>query len=119
MGFSELLFCIGALAIGHFRLGMGITTLQSLAFVTLVCGNQATTYTLRARGRIWSSPFPSRWLVLSSLADLMIALTLAECGWLMAPVRFSVLISVLAGAIVFAFVVDSVKVSAFRRLRIT
>src|SRR6202167_6002519 len=32
MRFSELLFCVGALAIGHFRLGMGITTVQSLAF---------------------------------------------------------------------------------------
>jgi H+-transporting ATPase len=119
MGFSELLFCVGMLAIGHFRLGMGIATLQSLAFVTLVCGNQATTYTVRARGRIWSSPFPSHWLVLSSLADLVIALTLAGCGWLMAPVQFSVLIGVLAGAIVFAFVVDLVKVPVFRRLNIT
>jgi H+-transporting ATPase len=119
MGFSELLFCVGALAIGHFRLGMGITTLQSLAFFTLVCGNQATTYTVRARGRIWSSPSPSHWLGLSSLADLVIALTLAGCGWLMAPVQFSVLIGVLAGAIVFAFVVDLVKASVFRRLKIT
>ena len=119
MGFSELLFCVGALAVGHFRLGMGIMALQSLAFVTLVCGNQATTYTVRARGRIWSSPLPSHWLVLSSLADLVIAFTLAGCGWLMAPVRFSVLISVLAGAIVFAFVVDLVKVPVFRHLKIS
>jgi H+-transporting ATPase len=119
MGFFELLFCVGALAIGHFRLGMGTPTLQTLAFVTLVCGNQATTYAVRARGRIWSSPFPSHWLVLSSLADLAIALTLAGCGWLMAPVQFSVLSSVLAGAIAFAFVVDMVKVPVFRRLKIT
>lgn len=97
---------------------MDITTLQSLAFVTLVCGNQATTYAVRARGRIWSSPFSSHWLVLSSLADLAIALTLAGCGWLMAPVRFSLLISVLAGAIAFAFAVNLVKVSEFRRLKI-
>jgi H+-transporting ATPase len=53
MGFSELAFCVGVLAFGHFRLGLGIATLQTLAFFTLVCGNRATTYAVRARGRIW------------------------------------------------------------------
>jgi len=93
MGFSELAFCVGVLAIGHYRLGMALATLQTLAFISLVCGNQATTYAVRARARIWSFPRPSRWLVLSSFADLVIALTLAGCGWLMAPVTFAVLIS--------------------------
>jgi H+-transporting ATPase len=118
MGVSELLFCVGVLAIGHFRLGLGIATLQTLAFVALVCGNQATTYVVRARGRIWSSPHPSRWLVLSSLADLSIALALAGCGWLMAPLPLWVCSSVLAGAIAFAFLSDLVKVSVFSRLKI-
>jgi H+-transporting ATPase len=118
MGVSELVFCVGVLAIGHFRMGLGIATLQTLAFVTLVCGNQATMYTVRARGRIWSSPHPSRWLVLSSAADLLIALALAGCGWLMAPLPLSVWSSVLAGAIAFAFLSDLVKVSVFKRLKI-
>ena len=85
MGVSELAFCVGILAFGHFRLGLGIATLQTLAFFILVCGNQSTMYAVRARGRIWSSPRPSRWLVVSSVADLLIALTLAGCGWLMLP----------------------------------
>ena len=118
MGVSELVFCVGVLAIGHFRLGLGIATLQTLAFVALVCGNQATTYVVRARGRIWSSPHPSRWLVLSSVADLSIALALAGCGWLMAPLPLWVCSSVLAGAIAFAFLSDLVKVSVFSRLKI-
>ncbi len=118
MGVSELAFCIGVLAIGHFRLGLGIAALQTLAFFTLVCGNQATTYVVRARRRIWALPHPSRWLVLSSLADLLIALVLAERGWLMRPLSFLVLGSVLAGAIGFAFILDLVKVSIFSRLKI-
>ena len=32
MGVSELVFCVGVLAFGHFRLGLGIATLQTLAF---------------------------------------------------------------------------------------
>jgi H+-transporting ATPase len=119
MGVPELMFCVGVLAIGHFHLEMGLAASQTLAFVALVCGNQATTYTVRARGRIWSSPHPSRWLVLSSVADVGIALTLAGCGWLMAPMSLLVLSSVLAAAFGFAFVLDLVKVYVFRRLKIT
>jgi H+-transporting ATPase len=119
MGISELVFCGGALAFGHFRLGLGVATLQTLAFFVLVCGNQTTMYVVRARGRIWSSPRPSRWLVLSSVADLAIALTLAGCGWLMMPLPFWVLGSVLVGAFAFAFALDLVKVSVFCRLKIT
>ena len=118
MGLSELVFCVGILAIGHYRMGMGIATLQTLAFVSLVCGNQAMTYAIRARGRIWASPHPSRWLVLSSVADLGSALTLAGCGWLMVPLPIWVLASVLAGAIIFVFILDLVKVSVFGRLKI-
>jgi H+-transporting ATPase len=119
MGISELVFCVGALALGHFRMGLGLPTLQTLAFVALVCGNQATMYTLRARGRIWSSPHPSRWLVLSSVVDLAIAVTLAGCGWLMTPLPLWVLGSVVAAAIAIAFVMDFVKVPVLSRLKIT
>jgi len=118
MGVSELAFCVGVMTIGHFHLGPGILTLQTLAFFVLVCGNQASTYAIRARRRIWASPRPSRWLVLSSVADLLIALVLAERGWLMAPLPLCVVGSVLAGAIAFAFVLDLVKVSVFSHLRI-
>jgi H+-transporting ATPase len=118
MGLSEMVFCVSILAIGHYRMGMAIATLQTLAFVTLVCGNQAMTYAIRARGRIWASPHPSRWLVLSSIADLGSALTLAGCGWLMMPLPIWVLGSVLAAAVVFVFALDLLKVSVFGRLKI-
>jgi H+-transporting ATPase len=118
MGFAELAFCVGVLAFGHFRLGLGIAALQTLAFFTLVCGNQATTYAVRARGRIWSSPHPCRWLVSSSVLDVFIAATLAGLGWLMMPLPIWVLASVLFGTVIFTFVLDLVKVPVFTRLKI-
>jgi H+-transporting ATPase len=118
MGISELAFCVGFLTFGHFRLGLGIAALQTLTFFTLVCGNQATTYAVRARGRIWSSPHPCGWLVASSVADIFIAATLAGFGWLMPPLPVWVLACVLAGAMVFVFVLDLVKVSVFARLKL-
>jgi H+-transporting ATPase len=59
MGVCELVFCTAVLAIGKFRLGFGIETLRTLAFVVIVFGNQATTYTNRERQRLGSSR-PSR-----------------------------------------------------------
>jgi H+-transporting ATPase len=118
MGLSELAFCVGVLAVGRFRLGLAVASLQTLAFVTLVCGNQATTYAVRARQRIWAAPHPSRWLVLSSVADVLIALILATCGWLMMPLPVWIVGSVLGAAIAFTFILDLIKVLVFSRLQI-
>jgi len=118
MGVSELAFCTAVLAVGKFQLGFGIETLQTLAFLVIVFGNQATTYTNRTRQRLWSTR-PSFWLVLSSIADLLIASTMAGVGIAMARLPVLVMGEALAGAIVFAFVVDIIKVPIFARLGIT
>jgi H+-transporting ATPase len=117
MGISELVFCTAVLAIGRFRLGFGIETLRTLAFLLIVFGNQATMYTNRTRQRLWSTR-PSSWLLLSSIADLLIASTMAYRGIAMAPLPLLVMGETLVGAVVFAFMVDIVKVPVFNRLRI-
>jgi H+-transporting ATPase len=117
MGLSELVFCTAILAIAKFRLGFGIEALRTLAFVAIVFGNQATTYTNRERQRLGTSR-PSRWLVGSSIADLLIAAALAICGIAMTPLPIIVVGGILVAAAVFAFVVDFAKVPVFRRLRI-
>jgi H+-transporting ATPase len=117
MGLSELVFCTAGFAIGKFWLGFEIETLRTLAFVMIVFGNQATTYTNRARRRMWSTR-PSSWLLLSSAADLSIATILANRGIAMAPLPLGVVGAALAGAAVFAFLADLAKVPIFSRLRI-
>ena len=117
MGLAELTLCVVTLVIGRFYLRLDIDTSRTLAFVVIVFGNQATTYTNRARQRMWSRA-PSRWLVLSSLVDVLIASTMAMVGLAMAPLPWSVVGATLAGAMVFAFAVDFVKVPTFRRLGI-
>ena len=83
MGLGQLAFCVAVLAVGDFVAGYDIATLRTLAFVTLVCGNQATTYNNRERRRIWSSR-PSSWLIASSVVDTLIACVLAVTGIAMA-----------------------------------
>lgn len=117
VGISELVFCTAVLAVGKFRLGLGIEALRTLAFLVIVFGNQATTYANRTRQRLWSIR-PSFWLVLSSVADLLIASTMANCGIAMAPLPLLVMGGTLVGAVVFAFLVDIVKVPVFNRLGI-
>jgi H+-transporting ATPase len=117
MGLAELVLCMAVLVFGKVRLGFGIDALRTLAFVVIVFGNQATTYTNRARQRLWSTS-PSRWLVLSSAVDLAIAATMANRGLAMTPLPLPVIGATLAAAVAFAMLVDLVKVPLFRRLEI-
>jgi len=117
MGVSELVFCTAVLAIAKFRLGFGIETLRTLAFVTIVFGNQATTYTNRERQRLGSAR-PSGWLIGSSVVDVLIASTLATCGIAMTPLPIVVVGGILVAAAVFAFFLDVTKVPVFKRLGI-
>ena len=118
MGIGELAFCISVLVFGIYRMRLGIEALQTLAFVAIVFGNQATTYTNRERRHLWSSR-PSSWLIVSSIADVLIASTLAIGGVAMKPLPVLMVAGMFAAAVVFAFLLDWVKVPVFRRLAIT
>jgi len=106
------------LSIGYFKLGLNIATLQTLAFFAVVCGNQAATYAIRARGRIWSSPHPGRWVVVASATDLLLATTLASRGWLMAPLPLDLLLAVFVGAMSCVLILDVLRIPVFKRLHI-
>lgn len=116
LGISNLIFCSAILALGKYRLGLDIKTLQTLAAVTLVFSGQAVFYVVRDRQRLWSSK-PSRWVVLSSVADVLIITCLAASGYLMAALPLVLIAGILGAAIVFAFVLDRVKVAVFARLK--
>jgi H+-transporting ATPase len=117
MGLCELVLCVAALVVAKFELGFEIGPLRTLAFVVIVFGNQATTYTNRARKRLWTTA-PSRWLVLSSVVDLLLATILANRGLAMAPLPMVVIGATFAASVAFAFLVDFVKAPVFRRLEI-
>ena len=118
MGLCELIYCLSVLAFGIYRMGFATSALQTLAFVAIVFGNQATTYTNRERLHLWSTR-PSGWLILSSIADILIASTLSVGGFAMAPLPAWVVAGTLVAAAGFAVVLDFVKTPVFRRLGIT
>jgi H+-transporting ATPase len=115
MGLGELIFCSAALVFGAYRLGYDIESLRTLSFVVIVFGNQATTYNNRERRRLWASR-PSLWLAASSMTDIGIASTLAVGGIAMRPLPAWLVAAALAAAIIFALLLDLIKVPLFARL---
>jgi H+-transporting ATPase len=110
-------FCTGVLLIGKYRLGLEIGALQTLAMIALVFGGEGTLYALRERRHLWNS-VPGRWVIVASIGDILIISTLAVCGLAMQSVPIAVVLTVLAAAILFTFLLDLVKVPVFRRLQI-
>jgi H+-transporting ATPase len=117
MGACLLAFCTSVLALGKFELRLGTGALRTLAFVVLVFGGQATIYAIRERRHLWGTP-PSLWLAAASVTDVAIASTLAVSGSAMTALPAWVVAGTFAGATVFAFVLDLVKVPVFGRLKI-
>ena len=117
MGVSLLVFCSGVLAFGKFDVGLGIEALRTLAFTSLVFGSQAVIYAIRQRRHLWGSR-PSLWVAASSVADILIAGTLAVGGIAMTPLPALAVAEALAAAAAFAIVLDVVKVPLFARLKI-
>jgi H+-transporting ATPase len=117
MGLVDLLFCITCLATGRFVLGLDTLSLRTLTVVTLVFSGQAVFYVARERRHLWSSR-PGRWLLLSSVIDLTIVCVLALNGILMTALSVGIVASLFAAVIVFAFILDTVKVLLFDRLQI-
>jgi H+-transporting ATPase len=115
MAVCLLAFFAGVLVIGKSALGLGIESLRTLSFVALVFGGQATLYAIRDRRHFWGSR-PSRWLAASSLADILIAASLAIGGIAMTALPAFVVAGTLAGALLLAGVMATVKVPVLARL---
>ncbi len=117
VGLCDLLFCIAVFAFAKFHLSLALDALRTLALIALVFGGEASLYAIRERRRIWSSR-PSRWVVLSSIGDVLIIAALATRGIAMSPLPLSLVAETLAAAAVFAFLLDFAKVPLFHRLKI-
>lgn len=106
-------FSLSVLLVGWRVLGLATPQIQTLAFLTLVFGGQGTVYLVRERGHLWHSR-PSRWMVLSSSADLVIVSALTAKGILMAPLPPLVVAGLLGAVVVYLLLVDFLKIAIFR-----
>jgi H+-transporting ATPase len=100
---------------GSAMLALDTARLQTLAFVTLAVGSQATVYLVREPRRFWSSR-PGPWLVAASAGAVLAVAVLASAGWLMAPLSPALVAAVCAAVGLLAVLVDWFKVRLFGRL---
>lgn len=103
--------------VGRDVLGLKLGELQTLVFVMLVATGQRNVYLVRERGPFWRCR-PSRWLILSSIMDLLVVATMATTGVLMTPVGLGLIVMLLAVVAVYLLVLDQLKVRVFRRVAI-
>ncbi|HLZ01156.1 MAG TPA: HAD-IC family P-type ATPase [Bradyrhizobium sp.] len=117
LGACKLAFSISVLALGRFRLGLGTTELQTLAFAALAFGNQAALYVLRERRCLWSSK-PGNWVLASSAVDLAVVCVLVLTGTLMRPLPWQLLAGLFAAATGFALLLDRIKLLVTAVIRV-
>ncbi|MGC1646668.1 MAG: plasma-membrane proton-efflux P-type ATPase [Candidatus Sulfotelmatobacter sp.] len=115
LGSLVLIFSFGILLAGRNWLQLPLPQLQTLVFITLVFTGQGTVYMVRQRGHFWNSR-PSKWLLLSSAADIAVVIVLATRGVLMEAIRPQFVFIILIACVCYLAVTDFVKVSLLRRL---
>jgi H+-transporting ATPase len=108
-----LLMSFGLFLAGRALLGLSPAQLHTLIFLVLVFGGQGTVYLVRERGPLWASR-PSRWLLLSSIMDVLIVSVLAVGGILMAPLPWWVVLLTLCIVAIYLLGVDFLKVALIR-----
>ncbi|MGD0585247.1 MAG: HAD-IC family P-type ATPase, partial [Oryzomonas sp.] len=118
LGSCFLSFCTAILAVGKYELQLGEETLRTLCVVAIIFGSQATTYAIRDRQHFFGLR-PTLWVVLSSIADIIIISALATRGIAMAPLPVSVIAGEFAAAIAFGLLLAGVKIQVFARLKMS
>ncbi len=117
LGSLVLIFSFGILLAGRDWLQLPLSQLQTLVFITLVFTGQGMVYLVRQRGHFWNSR-PSKWLVLSSVADIAVVSVLATRGILMEAIRPQLVFTVLIACGCYLAVTDFAKVSLAGRLNV-
>ena len=112
-----LLLSFGFLYVANNVLHLPLNQLQTLMFVMLVFTGQVNVYLVRDRLHFWNSR-PSRWMLLGTLADIILVGIFASQGILMTAIPLSyVLISLLVVAL-YLPCADWIKILIFKLTQI-
>ena len=113
-----LALSLGIFLYAHSYLHLPLANLQTLLFVMLVYSGQGTIYLVRERKHFWHSR-PSKWMLVGSIADILVVGLLATQGIFMAPISLALVAEVLGIIAIYLFLLDFVKVPLFARLHLS
>ena len=94
-----------------------VEQIQTLMFAYLVYSAQATIFLTRVRGRFWSTA-PSRFVLISTLGNVLFASLCAVIGVFMTAIPLGQLLATLAATFVTMLVLDQVKIWIYQRTEI-
>ena len=112
-----LLLSFGFFYEAKYVLHLPLNQLQTLMFVMLVFTGQANVYLVRERNHFWSSR-PSRWMVLGTLADIILVSFFASQGILMTAIPLSYIAISLLVVAVYIPCADWIKIMIFKLTQI-
>lgn len=110
-----LAFALGAYFLGRDGFHLSPDALNTLMFIALVFSGQANVYLVRERGHFWNSR-PGRSMMIASLIDIIVVSLLAGFGILMTALPYTIIGFMLLATLVFAFLIDFIKVPIFKRI---
>ncbi len=122
MGIATVLGVIGPVAaFGLFYYGdqvlhLGHPQLQTLMYLMLSVAGHLTIFLTRTRGRFWSTPHPSRVLVVAVFGTQAVATLIAVFGVFMTPLGWGLALLVWGYALAWFLVNDQLKLLAYRIL---
>lgn len=107
-----LVLAFAIFLVGRDVFHLELPQLQTLVFVALVFTGQATVYLVRDRRHFWSS-VPGFWLMMTSVAAVLVVSLLACFGILMSPIAPGLVVGVLAVVVSCSVVMDLLKIRVF------
>jgi H+-transporting ATPase len=110
-----LLLSFGFFFVANNVLHLPLMQSQTWMFVMLVFTGQANVYIVRERRHFWKSA-PSRWMVIGTLADIVIVSILATRGILMDAIPYALVAATLVIVLFYVPLADWLKVFIFKRL---
>ncbi len=101
---------------GKYALHLALPQLQSLVFLMLVFTGLGNVFLVRERRHFWQSR-PSRWLLASALADIVVVSLLALRGIFMAALPALLILALALVVLVYLVLLDFVKIRLLRMTR--
>jgi H+-transporting ATPase len=115
LGFASFFLAASVAVFWTARFGFDLTIGQTQTAVflwLLFAGGQTILYLVRARGAFWSKPYPTPWLLWASAFNVAVGSVLALKGWLMDPISFPWVVSLLGASLLFLVIGNAFKLAA-------
>jgi H+-transporting ATPase len=114
LAIPALSLSFGFFLVANNLLHLPLPQTQTLMFVMLVFTGQVNVYLVRERHHFWKS-IPSRWMLIGTLADIIVVSILAIQGFLMSAIPFYMVVLTLIAALLYLPLVDALKIFVFER----